>query len=433
MNISSVRKKFSDIVRSEAFSGAVIVLLALAAAHLLFYIFTGKDFSSGSYNTYVIQAESWLSGRLDVDNRSWLELAVYEGRYYVSFPPFPSVLLTPLVFLFGEGADAFLAAASLAVGGVFTYKLCLKLGLHSSSSFLLTLLVFLGTNMWQISVDSWVWFLAQNLSFTLTVISLYCASCGRKGSAMFFLAAAVGCRPFQILAFPLVIYLLMNRDNDGSEKSAGGFVSRLLRLVFHRIYVYIPALILVIFYMWLNYARFGNVFEFGHNYLPEFTSSENGQFSLSYAAENFMTLFRLPEFSDGNIVFSMFNGSSIFIVIPLFVLYPALILAEYASSGKVKAPAFHLIAVSFTALQIFLLLCHKTMGGAHFGHRYIMDTVPMLIAASAVSFRNISSSHGKAERIIFALCVILLITGFAVNFCGTAEFYGTDIPFIALS
>ena len=43
----------------------------------------------------------------------------------------------------------------------------------------------------------------------------------------------------------------------------------------------VPAL-LAISYMALNDARFGNPFEFGHNYLPEFQRAEKGQFSLEY-------------------------------------------------------------------------------------------------------------------------------------------------------
>ncbi len=46
--------------------------------------------------------------------------------------------------------------------------------------------------------------------------------------------------------------------------------------------------------MALNYARFGNITEFGHNYLPEFTRTTTGQFNLSYLKENLMHYLRLP-------------------------------------------------------------------------------------------------------------------------------------------
>ena len=44
-------------------------------------------------------------------------------------------------------------------------------------------------------------------------------------------------------------------------------------------------------YMLLNYFRFGNILEFGHNYLPEFMEqSEHGQFSVHYMVNNFKNI-----------------------------------------------------------------------------------------------------------------------------------------------
>ena len=44
----------------------------------------------------------------------YLELAVYGGDYYVSFPPVPSLLLLPLTFFFGmDTPDSLLIRRSL--------------------------------------------------------------------------------------------------------------------------------------------------------------------------------------------------------------------------------------------------------------------------------------------------------------------------------
>ena len=71
--------------------------------------------------------------------------------------------------------------------------------------------------------------------------------------------------------------------------------------------------------MILNYARFGSIFEFGHNYLPEFTEAENGQFSLQYALDNLPSLFKLPIFAEngnGALVFPSCNGVAVWLVSP---------------------------------------------------------------------------------------------------------------------
>lgn len=53
--------------------------------------------------------------------------------------------------------------------------------------------------------------------------------------------------------------------------------------------------VIALSYMILNFARFGNITEFGHNYLPEFTRSELGQFNIGYMAENLKNMFSVPQ------------------------------------------------------------------------------------------------------------------------------------------
>ena len=60
--------------------------------------------------------------------------------------------------------------------------------------------------------------------------------------------------------------------------------------------------------MALNYARFGNITEFGHNYLPEFTRTTTGQFNLSYLKENLMHYLRLPAAGENGGTLSFFSS-----------------------------------------------------------------------------------------------------------------------------
>ena len=56
-------------------------------------------------DSYTLQALAWRNGEVCLTNGQdypWLELAIYNGKYYVSFPPLPSVLMLPLTFVFGE-------------------------------------------------------------------------------------------------------------------------------------------------------------------------------------------------------------------------------------------------------------------------------------------------------------------------------------------
>ena len=77
-------------------TGPLALILMCALMWGILHAATGiSAIGPSAYNSYTLQALSWLKGRLDVDNREYLELAVYQGRYYVSFPPLPSVILLP--------------------------------------------------------------------------------------------------------------------------------------------------------------------------------------------------------------------------------------------------------------------------------------------------------------------------------------------------
>ena len=70
---------------------------------------TGTDFfAHGPFDSYTRQALAWRDGRMMLDGEyPWLELAIFEGEYYVSFPPVPSVPMWVLSFFFGlETPDA---------------------------------------------------------------------------------------------------------------------------------------------------------------------------------------------------------------------------------------------------------------------------------------------------------------------------------------
>ncbi len=84
------------------FRGKLIYVAAIGCfLPVLFCVmaFTGMwPWRENSYASYTLQACAWLQGRLDIPHGeayAFLELAIKDGRYYVSFPPFPSYVLLP--------------------------------------------------------------------------------------------------------------------------------------------------------------------------------------------------------------------------------------------------------------------------------------------------------------------------------------------------
>ncbi|HEV8246070.1 MAG TPA: hypothetical protein VGP93_09895, partial [Polyangiaceae bacterium] len=81
------------------------------------------------WNHYALLADSWLHGRLDLGARppaytSNNDFSLFAGRWYVPFPPFPALLLLPLVAMAGsaegiQDGQFFLWLAGLAPAVLF--------------------------------------------------------------------------------------------------------------------------------------------------------------------------------------------------------------------------------------------------------------------------------------------------------------------------
>ncbi len=349
------------------------LLLMLFGYVLLHDLLGGTLFVHSEWDSYTLQALAWREGKVGLgQNYPWLELATYNGDYFVSFPPLPSVVMLLLTFLFGENTPNNLVMVAYAMLTVaLAYKALRFKGTTPSAAAFLALFYVWGSNMLWMSTNGGVWFQAQALNMLLLTWMVLAALQNRRVLAYALVALAVGCRPFSAVCFsPLFVWFYMlDRENKGK----GFFKTALLQarcLVF-------PVLIAGA-YMWYNYARFQNPFEFGHNYLPEFLESPEGQFSFSYVPENLFNLLVRPVTVDLNfrLKFTYFNGFMFYIANPLFLL---LLIRVAKDTFKKRVSAVSLSLLFAMALNILLLCMHKTMGGWQFGARYTVDMLPLAL------------------------------------------------------
>ena len=344
-----------------------LMLLGYMFMHMLF---GGTLLSYNCWDSYSLQAMSWLSGRLDMGkNYEWLELAVYNGKYYLSFPPLPSVVMLPFVLLFGERTPSNLVSA---LYGIFTamiaYKILKKAGMKRGGAVFFAIAYVWGSNMLWLSTSGGVWFLAQGLNMLLLTACVYFAQQKMRVAAYAMAALAVGCRPFSVCMFlPLMAYFYMaDKDRPMADRIRGQIRSLI-----------IPAFI-ALCYMLYNYVRFDNVLEFGHNYLPEFTRSEKGQFSLSYILPNLYNLLLRPVTlrADLTLEYPLFDGFMFYIANPMFLIWFAAVVKDVLQK---KLDAVRLCIVIAILAELLLLCAHKTLGGWQFGARYTVDMLPMAL------------------------------------------------------
>ena len=81
-------------------------LITLAIAFAIFAAMcalTGIAPGTYHYPSYLLQAQAWLRGHFALDkNYEYLELAVYNDRYYVSFPPVPTIPMVVWTLIWGS-------------------------------------------------------------------------------------------------------------------------------------------------------------------------------------------------------------------------------------------------------------------------------------------------------------------------------------------
>ena len=353
-------------------------ILGFAALLLLWWFclmaLSVDPFSHDFQDSYTLQALAWRTGQTHITPSELshdLELAVYGGKLYVSFPPVPTIPLWLLTFLYGWATPNRIVIliyflSSYAAG----YSLCRRLNKADGPAAVWAVFLVAGCNLLNICWSGGVWYQAQALAFLLTLCAfrlLLSKSSAAWIMGLFSLALAVGCRPFQAVYIVPGLWMAYRNIQDKGKASP-------MRALIMLFLFCVPAILAGLGYGLYNMARFGSFFEFGHAYLPEF--QEYGpQFSLSYFAQNLKNVFRLPFFEADRLDFPRFSGFAFYLVNPLFLL--ALGAAVHGLCKKRFRAQDYLLALCLV-LHFTLLLLHRTFGGWQFGSRYRIDLCPAL-------------------------------------------------------
>lgn len=391
----------------------LLVVLSILAVYWVVWAFTGMwPWTKNHYNSYTLQACRWLQGHLDLgQNYSHLEIAEYGGKFFVSFPPFPSYVMLPFALLFGENTpDGWIALVVSISGAWYVFRLVKQQGQSDSAAVFWTLFVTVGTNLLFLTVNGWVWFFAQNLCFTLSVMALYYGVNGKGGWSLAFWAMSVGCRPFNALYAP-VLLLILYQGLKKQNLTFGGMLKNYWKWA-------IAPVVIAVSYMLLNYFRFDNILEFGHNYLPEFTEAPQGQFHFDYVKQNLPLLFKLPAMgADKKLQFPKFNGMAFYLASPVFFscfLYTISSLVRRKKISPVVWTIFGMIG-----LHLLALTAHKTMGGFQFGNRYPVDALPYAFFAILL----LADQEDFFRKYQYPLAIL----GIALNVIGTIAVYNNWI------
>lgn len=306
-------------------------------------------------------------------------------RFFMSFPPGPSLVMMPLASVFGyKTNDVVLTIlfASFNVGFIFFFLMRLsnegRTKRTRAENFWLTVLFGFGTAHLWLSVMGQVWFTALIMGATFTLLYLYFGlDAKRPFLAGIFAAMAFATRTpllFGCLIFYIFVFFpegKFRRENWGEAIKKVTWFS-------------IPCLVMGVFLLYANYLRFESATEFGHSYLAggALDRIKNyGLFNFHFLSKNLAALFTLlPRFQpDAPFVIVSKHGMSLLFATPAFFYLLS------RSSDENRNEVFLLRALWVTVLIIAIPhLLYQNTGFEQFSYRFSLDYTPYLILILAI-------------------------------------------------
>ncbi len=246
-----------------------------------------------AFNHYAHLADAWLHGRQDLRNgppayAQGNDFAEFHGKTYISFPPFPAVLMLPFVALAGSPEDfrdgqfmVWLAGVGPAVLFLVLEKLRrTRVSMRSErENVALAFLLAFGTVYFFTAVEGTVWFAAHVVGVGLAALYLlYALDAERPFLAGVCLACSWMTRPSTVL-IGLVFAMEALRVSCKHGLPGEGSLEERLRQTWARVDLRqlagrllpfaAPIALVLVLSSAMNYARFGNPSPtaFGHEHL----------------------------------------------------------------------------------------------------------------------------------------------------------------------
>ena len=381
---------------------------------------------------FVYLADSLLHGELALraprppGDNDW---AHYGGRWYVSFPPFPALLIAPLVAIWGTHVwDRLFWAIIAGLAPALLYVLLRRLREQGASErslrddLALTTLFAVGSAYYYTAVQGTVWFAAHVVASALTALYvLWALDARRPLLAGVALALAFLTRPTAVLlGIFFVVEALASARRPGAAPATRlrellpglDYGAALRRLALFAL----PLIAALALAMWFNAARFDDPFEFGHSHLRIRWRSRIdtwGLFNYHYLARNLAVMLTSLPWLSAQPPYLMISRHGL----ALWITTPALLLVLWP-----KRRSLLLTALALSAAAVALAdLCYQNSGWVQFAYRFSLDYAIALFALLALGGRR----FGKRFLALLVVSIAINLFG-AVTFDRVHRFYDSD-------
>jgi hypothetical protein len=381
------------------------IVFALVAGHDRIAVHT-------PFNHYAHLANAWLHGRQDLVNgppgyAGGNDFAQFQGKTYISFPPFPALLMLPFVAIAGSPEnfqDGQFIVWLAGVGPAVLFLVLEKLRRTERSersekqNVLLAFLFAFGTVYFFTAVEGTVWFAAHVVGVACAAFYiLFALDAERPFLAGLAIACAWTSRPAMSAMATLFIFEAIRvacKDGLATEGSLQDRIEETWRRVDKKIFARmcvmfgIPILISVAIASWMNESRFGNPspLAFGHEYLSVAWHNRIQKWGLAgyhYLPKNLGVMlselpWRPPHGSAGA-PFVQINehGLALWFTTPLFLwlIYPK------------KRGFLHDIVLIAALAPMLIDLCYQNSGWRQFGYRFSNDYSLLFFVLLAIGNR----------------------------------------------
>lgn len=394
-----------------------------------------SHFAQSPYPYWTYQAYSLLHGQWHLDpyipvgphTRMLYDTAVINGHIYMYYPPFPAILMMPMVAISGLKASDILFTALVSAAILpLTYLLFEQVranGLTKRTwvtNLTISVLLYFGSIMLFLSLGGRIWYTTHVVCVAVTLLSLLMAFRRRYVWSAVFMGCAFFTRFPLALGFPLLFYLAW--DDAGAKPLLLNFLKSVQarrpewRMVPWRRLVPLTAATASVVALFLvrNTLMFGSPFETGYNALIAQNYPElHSLYSLQFVPANFATFFlALPQvvYAGGKFdhapTLSMLNGGvgiSVLVTTPLF---------WYLFTRNAQWSALRIACWITIALIVGSLLPFYTAGWDQFGVRYLTD-------AYGFAFLLLALTDVRVDWRFLAVGAL----GIAINFLGAAQWW----------
>lgn len=393
------------------------------ACLVVFAILAGDRLKAHTpYNHFAHMADAWINGRQDLrfgppGYAGGNDFALFEGKWFISFPPFPAVLMIPFVWLSGSPEnfrDGQFIVWLAGVGPAVLFLVLEKLRRTGrsprteSENLQLAILFAFGTVYFFTAVQGTVWFAAHVVGVGLMALFLLCALDAERP---WLAGILLGCMFLTRVTTSLVglffvfeaIRVAYTKPPNGEPRelpTEGPFLERMQTVLrdadrgivlglFARLAA--PIVIALAWAAHLNWVRFHDPrpWAFGHEYLQvgwQARIKRWGLFSFHFLSRNLTVMWTsLPwrpapaEHSQRPPFHLSGHGLALWFTSPFYLW-----LMRPAKSG------FLYLAAGVAAVgPLFMNLLYQNSGWFQFGYRFSNDYALLLFVMLAVSLKRL--------------------------------------------